>query len=777
MLHTSVISVHPSTGAPTWPSDANGPAPRAANVSKVNRKRSAERCRMTTVLVRVTVVRGVLSRLTRNVVAAFITWQAVAAAAQDANPPTLRAGAIASEMRIDGVLDEPAWQAAEATDTFRQTDPEEGAPPSVRTIVRVLAGANALIVGIVCEDDPASVVSRSVARDADLDDEDHVQVVLGPFRDGRSGYAFAINPSGARHDSLIGGGDASENQDWDGIWEAAAARQPNGWSVEIRIPIQTLSFNSALREWDFNVQRRLERRLETNRWAFAARQYRVIQTSRAGLLTGLPVFDVGLGLTVRPAVSTGAGVPAPGASIDGEFQPSLDVIQRLGTNVTVSATTNTDFAETEVDTRRTNLTRFPLFFPEKRTFFLEGSDIFGFGLGVDEDALPYFSRRIGLVNGREVPILAGTKINGRAGGTSFGGLVVGTNDLTGVVEDEALMAVARIKQNVLRESWVGAIGTAGDPLGRSGSWLAGADFTYNTSRFRGDKNLLVGVWGLATGRDDLGGDRSAYGFKAAYPNDEWDIQLTGKRIGRHFDPSLGFVPRPAVYLLESSIDNETRISRGPFRQLTHEFRPSIAADLSGRWESYRVFIAPINWEFRSGDRVEFNANPTGERLVERFEIAEGVMISPGPYHWIRYRFEAGTAEKRQAFTQVTWWTGGFYDGHLDQLEWEATWNPVALLTLAISGERNVGRLPAGGFTQTLVGTRAQLNVSPDLSVSSYIQYDTESDLLGSNTRLRWTLRPQADLFIVYNHNIRSLEDRWQKDSNQLLVKLQYAFRY
>jgi hypothetical protein len=260
---------------------------------------------MTTVLVRVTVVRGVLSRLTRNVVAAFITWQAVAAAAQDANPPTLRAGAIASEMRIDGVLDEPAWQAAEATDTFRQTDPEEGAPTSVRTIVRVLAGANALIVGIVCEDDPASVVSRSVARDADLDGEDHVQVVLGPFRDGRSGYAFAINPSGARHDSLIGGGDASENQDWDGIWEAAAARQPNGWSVEIRIPIQTLSFNSALREWDFNVQRRLERRLETNRWAFAARQYRVIQTSRAGLLTGLPVFDVGLGLTVRPAVSTG----------------------------------------------------------------------------------------------------------------------------------------------------------------------------------------------------------------------------------------------------------------------------------------------------------------------------------------------------------------------------------------------------------------------------------------------------------------------------------------
>jgi hypothetical protein len=157
---------------------------------------------------------------------------------------------------------------------------------------------------------------------------------------------------------------------------------------------------------------------------------------------------------------------------------------------------NTDFAETEVDTRRTNLTRFPLFFPEKRTFFLEGDDIFAFGLGLNQDVLPYFSRRIGLVNGQEVPIIAGTKINGRAGNTNFGGLVVGTNDQPNVVEDETVMAVGRVKQNILRESWVGAIATVGDPLGRQGSWLGGVDFTYATSHFRGDKNFLVGVWGL-----------------------------------------------------------------------------------------------------------------------------------------------------------------------------------------------------------------------------------------------------------------------------------------
>ena len=318
-----------------------------------------------------------------------------------------------------------------------------------------------------------------------------------------------------------------------------------------------------MHEWHFNVQRRIQRRLETDRWAFPARQYQITQTSRAGLLTDLPDFDLGLGLTVRPAVTTGGGIPAPSASVDGEFQPSLDLSQRLGANVLASGTVNTDFAETEVDTRRTNLTRFPLFFPEKRTFFLEGDDIFGFGLGLNEDVLPYFSRRIGLVGDTEVPIIAGGKVNGRIGATSFGSVVAGTNDEPGVVDTNAVMGVARLKRNLWRESWVGAIGTFGDPLGRPGSWLGGADFTYATSHFRGAKNCLVGVWGLATGRDDLGRDSTAHGFKVDYPNDLWDLSLSYKRIGRDFDPSLGFVPRPAIHRVNLAIDSSPRLSHGP----------------------------------------------------------------------------------------------------------------------------------------------------------------------------------------------------------------------
>ena len=699
-------------------------------------------------------------------------------AAQENGPPAIRAGRLADGARIDGVLDEAEWSAAEPIDRFIQTDPAEGAAASARTVVRVLAGARAIVIGVVCEDsDPSGVVSFSVRRDASLSSEDHIRVVLGPFRDGRSGYVFSVNPSGARYDALINPGGETENADWDGIWEAATHRSDTGWSAEIRIPIQTLSFNPALREWHFNVQRRIQRQLETDRWAFPARQYQVTQTSRAGLLTDLPEFSLGLGLTARPSVTTGGGTPAPDASVEGEFQPSLDVTKRLGANVLGALTINTDFAETEVDTRRTNLTRFPLFFPEKRTFFLEGEDIFSFGLGLNQDVLPYFSRRIGLVEGQEVPIIAGTKINGRAGNTNFGGLVVGTNDKEGVVDDEAVMAVGRVKQNIWRESWVGAIATAGDPLDRSGSWLTGADFTYATSRFRGDKNFLVGAWGLATGRDGLGGDASAYGFKVDYPNDLWDMQLTAKRIGRNFDPSIGFVPRRAVYLYNGQIDNATRLASGPIQQMFHEFGPSLATDLSGRWESYRVFMAPVNWRFRSGDRFELNANPTGERLVELFEIADGIVISPGSYHWMRYRVEVGTAQKRRLYAQVTWWFGGFYDGDLDQLLWTGAWNPMPLVTLEFTGERNVGRLPSGRFTQTLIGNRLRVNISPDLSIASYVQYDTDSDSVGVNTRLRWTFSPAGDLFVVYNHNVHETLDRWQLESNQLLVKFQYALRY
>ena len=410
-------------------------------------------------------------------------WTAIPClrAAAQGPTPSLRAGVLQGTIIVDGRLNEPAWESADAIEDFHQTEPNEGAPPSNRTRVQVLADAKSIVIGILCEEDPADIVSFSVRRDAPLDSEDHVGIVIGPFADGRSGYVFGINPTGARFDALINPGGEDINADWDGIWEAATARLPNGWSAEIRIPVLTLAFKPGLHEWQFNVHRRIQRRLEFDRWASPNRQYQITQTSRAGLLTNLPDFDLGVGLTVRPAVTTGGGIPAPEARAEGDFGP----------NVLASGTANTDFAETDVDTRRTNLTRFPLFFPEKRTFFIEGADIFSFGLGLNQDVIPYFSRRIGLVGDQEVPILAGGKVNGRTGNTSFGAVAVGTRSQRGVVGSGAFMGVARLKHNLWKESWIGAIGTVGDPLNRPGSWLGGADFTYATSRFRGDTRGML----------------------------------------------------------------------------------------------------------------------------------------------------------------------------------------------------------------------------------------------------------------------------------------------
>ena len=208
----------------------------------------------------------------------------------------------------------------------------------------------------------------------------------------------------------------------------------------------------------------------------------------------------------------------------------------------------------------------------------------------------------------------------------------------------------------------------------------------------------------------------------------------------------------------------------------HEFQPFVATDLAGRWESYRVFIAPVNWRFRSGDRFEFNVNPTGERLVAPFEVADGVVIAPGslPLAALPARGRHGAEAAALHAGDVV--VRRLLRRQLDQVDLDRRLEPDALLTVEFTGERNIGRLPAGDFTQTLVGNRLRVNLSPDLSVASYVQYDTDSDSVGVNTRLRWTFKPVADLFVVYNHNVRSLLDRWQLESNQLLIKLQYAFR-
>ncbi len=681
----------------------------------------------------------------------------------------------AERIRLDGLVDEAEWSAAEAIANMTMLEPTEGIAPTLATTVRVLVGAREIVVGIECADpNPGEIVSYSKARDSRLSREDHVKLVFDTFLDGRSGYVFAVNPTGARYDALVSDRGERENSNWDEVWEAATHVHTSGWSAELRIPIRSLRFNPGLSEWGFNIERRVERLQETSRWSGGRRDYSLTQTSRSGLVTGLPRFDSGIGLGVTPALVGRAGNPGgdEGSGIEGE--PSLDVNQLIGAATIASLTLNTDFAETEVDARRTNLTRFPLFFPEKRAFFLEGSDIFDFGLGAGRDLLPFFSRRIGLVSGETVPLVFGAKVNGRLGNTNFGALATHTGEVDGLVPS-ANMGVVRVQQNVLAESSVGFIGTAGDPLGRGGAWTAGADFTFQTSRFMEDRNLLFGIWGLTADREDLQGGKSAWGFKADFPNDPLDLAVTYMRIGDAFDPSLGFVPRKGIQKLSPNATYLLRPDWGWLRNQNFELFTEFVFDLDGELESYRIFTAPLNLRFESGDRFEFNIVPTGDRPLVPFEIG-GVVIPAGEYDWVRYRFEIDAAPKRPVSGRVSWWFGTFYDGTLDQIQARLNWNPSATFNLEFGAERNIARLGAGNFTQDLASVRAALNLSPDLVISSFLQYDNESDSLGTNTRMRWTFSPLGELFVIWNTNIIDPFDRWRTDTNQLNVKVRYTLR-
>ncbi len=704
--------------------------------------------------------------------------------AQEFMQPSHPVGKVEEAIKLDGALNETSWINAPLLTNLKTTVPVEGGMPSGKTEVRVLAEAKNIYFSVVCFDsEPSKIVSFSKLRDANLNNEDHIRIVIDPSKDGQSGYVFAVNPSGARYDALVSRRGESENKNWDGVWEAKTRITESGWVVEIKIPIQSINYKKGLTEWGFNIERRIQRNQETIRWSNVKRDQWFTQTSKAGLITNLPVFSYGIGTNIRPSIVGNYSETGPASDVGEEsefkFQPSIDINQRIGSNITASLTANTDFAETEVDSRQTNLTRFPLFFPEKRSFFLEGADIFEFGLGLRRDLIPFFSRRIGLFEGTQIPIILGGKINGRINKTALGGLFVGTDAVStpDISIPQTQMGVVRVRQNIMKESSVGLIGTFGDPTGRQGSYLGGVDFTYQTTSFKGNKNVLIGATALYTNREDLSGDQTAFSFKFDYPNDLWDLSFTYLRIGDEFDPSLGFVPRKAINRYRLGVVYAPRPEWSLVRQMFNELFLSYVSNLKGNWESYRVFTAPINWRFESGDRVEANFVPTGENLPFDFEIAEGVIIPAAAYHFIRYRAEVGFAAKRKVNGQASWWFGSFYDGNLNTYEIELNWNPFNILTFEFQGIRNIGSLPSGDFDQTLIGGRVRLNVTPDLQLNSFMQYDTDTKSIGVNSRLHYIFLPLGDIFVVYNHNtIQDLNENWQLNSSQFIIKVRYTFR-
>jgi hypothetical protein len=649
---------------------------------------------------------------------------------------------------VDGALDEPAWQSAATIGELVQREPESGARATEITEVRLLRDEGFLYIGVICFDSAAdAVIGTQMARDASLDDDDRVEIVLDTFRDRRNAFYFATNPAGALVDGLVVE-NRNLNLDWDAVWDVRTARTDAGWTAEFSIPFKSLRFRADQAVWGFNFSRTIKRKIEEDRWAGASLDLDFLQISEAGEITGLGDISQGIGLDVRPFIAAHSLRDETTGTTTSEGDPGLDVFYNVTPNLKISATFNTDFAETEVDARQINLTRFPLFFPEKRSFFLENAANFSFsntGLNfrnADQTVMPFFSRRIGLLRGEEVPILAGAQLTGKVGQTDIGLLDVRTDDSP--VTPAQNFFVGRVKQNILRQSYVGGIYTAGNPEGNADSSTFGADFRYSTSQFLGtDRNFVVDVFGLRSRNEGASDEDSAYGFTVAYPNDLLDLSLTLREVQQNFRPALGFVPRPNVRTLFISADYSPRPRDFlNIRQMFHEFRYTETTRLDYRdVESRRLFVAPINWQFNSGDRVELNWVPTYERLFEPFEISEGVTLAPGDYRFTRWRLEAFSASRRRFEVRATWWLGTYWSGRADEVELSLRYKLPPRFVVNFSTEQTFAELPQGDFVARVNTVRVDYALSPFLTFFNLIQYDNASRNLGWQSRIRWTLDP------------------------------------
>ena len=691
--------------------------------------------------------------------------------------PQATARRVTGTIHIDGRLDEPDWDSTPSIGPLTQREPLEGGPASEPTDVRVLFDEQALYIGIVChEPHPRGLISTQLTRDANLDVDDRVTIVLDPFFDHRNGFFFQVNPAGARSDGQISNNAQSLSRDWDGIWYAAVTRTSDDWTAEIAIPFKTLRFRPDQTVWGFNVERQIKHLFETDRWAAARATSWIGNLADAGQLTGLDGARQGHGLDVRPYVSGGRETG------DGEFTGGLDVFMNLTPNLNASLTVNTDFAETEADIRQVNLTRFPLFFPEKRTFFLEGGGVFDIaGLAGGPDLIPFFTRRIGLhgdeFTGGQVPIGVGAKIVGRQSDYNIGLLDVETRDDPAIPLSRQNLFAARVSRNLFEQSWIGAIVTNGNPDGTGSNNLFGADARIATSKFRGDKNMLLDLFVQRTDDRKLGQDYAA-GFGLTYPNDRWDLFLNWKQIGDTFQPALGFVPRVGIRKTTARIAFQPRPKRWGIRQFFFELEPTYITNLANRLENWRFFIAPFNVRTESGEHLEWNVIPEFEHLDAPFEIYPGVILPALSYQWHQYRTEANTATKRRWVVDFVYWWGGFYDGTRKQSGLGVTLKPNAHVSIAVRADRNDIALREGRFYTQVVTARADYNFTPNVSWQNLQQYDNESRLLSFQSRFRWILRPGNDLFIVVNRGwVKTFDDRFESSFDRASSKLQYTFRF
>jgi len=710
---------------------------------------------------------------------------------------------LSGNVTINGVLDEDTWSQAVLIEDLHQVFPEEYVSPSQPTQVRVFYTENALYIGaLMLESDADQITDRVLRQGQSLSSDDVFAVILDPYLDRRNGYRFEVNPNGVRWEGLFQNIIEVEGN-WQGVWEARAQRNAEGWSAEIRIPFQSLSFNPGSTTWGLNFNRIRRNSNENIAWSSYNRE---VNPSTSGIATGLENLRQGVGLDVVPSMTLRRNRKfGPGGFEENNFEPQLDVFYKVTPQLNASLTLNTDFSATEVDDRQVNLTRFNLFFPEKRDFFLRDVDIFEFGqIGsgnfnstsgtgssaistpARQSARPFFSRKIGLgSNGEPVDIIGGVKLSGRVGDWNVGTLVI-NQDETETIDAQNIF-VGRTVLNVGSRTQVGAIMTDGNPQSNADNTLVGTDVRYRNTSFYGNTIEMSAFYQETDTEGVANQDNASYGLNFFLPNAQgWQGLYQYKRVEENFFPAVGFVNNTDVEVHHANAGYRHFLAPNSFFRsialLAEGYREENLDDGSLNTENLDLRLTSFT---NTNDSYWTRYNYYKELLQQPFTIyraSDGsgtITIPAGEYSWNEYfmGFQWGGQRKLSGSLQLQ--GGDYYDGTHFQKNGNVTWRPNRNFSLRFSFTENRIELPGGNFTLRLFGLNSQYAFSSTLSWSNLIQYDNISENMGLNSRLHWIPKAGQQVFLVLNWGLIDADKDNHFDSTvaDLSLKFNYTFRF
>jgi hypothetical protein len=700
----------------------------------------------------------------------FIFLEAPALYSQnDTGPayPVTAPVAVATRARIvpllDGrVLDDPAYADAQVLDQFWQTTPDEGAPASERTEVRIVFTAETLFVGVVCYDrQPSGIIISDSRRDGSLEESDSFQMILDTFYDRQNGFIFATTPAGNEFDAQISnegelsvlamrsGSSGGFNLNWDGSWRVKTLVDDHGWSAEFAIPFRTLRFDpSQSKRWGVNFQRSIRRRKEAAYWSPLPRQFTLYRVSRAGTLEGLELPSQ-QNFKVIPYVLGKTRTGARRSSPAYFGSAGLDAKYSLTQSMTLDVTLNTDFAQVEVDDQQVNLDRFDLFFPEKRPFFLENAGNFDFGSPGEVEI--FFSRRIGIhgPTGSPVPILGGVRLSGKIGSTKIGFLDMQTKEVTAITPANNF-AVARLSHELPNRTSLGVIA-----VNRHGTGSSVSPNDYNrTLGIDGRLGLgdLTQMAGFAVRSFSPGGvgRQHAFRFGVTHNSPSWIMETHYTEVGENFNPEVGFLRRRGYRKMENLILHRYRPH--DFIGL-HEMRPHISYrsfwDFSGFQETAFMHL-DSHWEWKNGWELHTGVNVTKEGVKLPFQIYPNITVPAGTYNHSEAQIVLITNQAAPLTLRTEVNAGGFFGGSRFSKTSTLRYRTDGGLTVQLAWNRNDVSLPVGYFVTNILRTRLMYYFSPQVFLQSLVQYNDRTNTWSANLRFGWLQAANTGLFIVIN---------------------------